>query len=465
MKKIIFLIGIVLNLYLGSCTDDGKTAFDTAITDDMFVFESVEGGAILQYRLSDPYISKVKVEYKDEFGNQVYKVGDYSVDTVLLDGFNSPHNNVPVRVSFLDSKERESEVRNLTFSTLPSNLYTFFDNVEVGSYWEGFQITYELEGIVNGSATVYFVGENPNTHAQDTLTLENFQLESGRYTKAYSLDATQQQKSYTVMITTEDGKQRIARKQVWTGVEGIERVMLPNAEFELLDPFNKSREEEYDPANYYMPKAFSKKYLFDGDVKGTTGAQYYKLGNATPPFTFYTIANALHSDENDVYFVLDIKTPAMLGEMRFYAKYSDGFAVNQDFGGMGEGGYTTKLPCSIKVYAWVGNEPYDANADQSIIPAANWKLMGNVSQDPNVAETERWYYNDDKKSNPKTLVELEALKPLYLSVSFEFDEHEYRYYKIEFEATYKDLIIPDYNNNFQEQVTCHEIEVYAKKQE
>lgn len=97
--------------------------------------------------------------------------------------------------------------KNFLFNTLASNLYTFFDNIEVSSYWQGFQVTYELKGLVNGSATIFFVGENPNTHVRDTLTLENFQLESGRYTKAYSLDASQQQSSYTVVVTTEDSKQ------------------------------------------------------------------------------------------------------------------------------------------------------------------------------------------------------------------------------------------------------------------
>ncbi|WP_321518106.1 DUF4959 domain-containing protein [uncultured Bacteroides sp.] len=467
MKKLIFFLNLMAILCLWSCSDNEQLKFDTTISDNMFTFTAVEGGAKLTYKLSDPRISKVKITYKDEFGDLIYKVGDYSVNTILLNGFNNAKNSVPVRVSFLDSKDNESEVRDMSFSTLASNLYTFFDNVKVGSYWDGFQLTYELKGQVNGSATVYFVGENPNTHARDTLTLENFQLEAGKFTKAYSLDESQRQSNYTVVVTTEDSKQRIARKQTWAGIVGMERVQLPNANFELLDPFKLSREEAYNPnGGSYNPGAFGKQYLFDGDVKGTLGVLYYRPGYATPPFTFLTKENALHKDGNDKYFVLDIKKPAMLGEMRFYFRYGDGFAVNKDFdeaGGSGNGGYYTKLPCSVTIYAWVASESYNPNADQSTIPSVNWKQIGKVSQDPSSAKTERWYYNANLKSNPKTKADLDALKPLYLSVPFDFDENEYRYYKIEFDGTYNDLILPA-NNNGKDRVTCHEIEVYAKKQ-
>lgn len=466
MKKVVFFLGIVSSLYLGSCVDDDKANFDTPINEEMFSIKAIEGGAILQYKLSDARVNKVKAEYIDEFGESIYKTGDYSVDTLLLDGFNSVHSNVPVRISFIDRNENESDVKTLTFNTLASNLHAFFDNVEVTSYWQGFQVNYDLKGLVNGSATVFFVGENPNTHAVDTLTLENFQLESGKHIRPYTLDASQRQSSYTVVITTEDSKQRIAKRKVWTDIVGFEREILPNSDFELLDPFNKSKETPYTSTDWKHPGAFGKKYLFDGDTKGTQAATHYTRGNATPPFTFYAGPNALHTTTNDVYFVLDIKQPAMLGEMRFYAKYGDNYATNQDFG-TSSGSYYVKLPCAIKVYAWTAAEPYDSNIDQATIPDENWILMGSYAQDPSVETTDRWYCNKEKKQivTVTTLVELNALEPLYVSVPFEFDTKKYRYYKIEFETTYKDLWSPTYINNYDNMVTCHEIEVYAKKEE
>lgn len=463
MKNRLFFLGIVTGLCLGSCSNDDRASFDAVITTDMFSFKSVEGGAVLQYKLSDPRINKVKAEYQDEFGEPIYKVGDYSVDTLLLDGFNSEHSSVPVKVSFLDRNGNETETTILNFNTLASNLYAFFDKVQVSPYWQGFQVTYELSGLTNGSATIYFVGENPNTHSRDTLTVENFQLEAGKYTKAYTLDASQQQSSYTVVITTEDSKQRIARKEVWTDIVGIEREMLPNQDFELLDPFDKSKEIAMDLNDSWQPGALGKQYLFDGDTKGIRAASHYRLGRATPPFTFLAGPDALHSAMNDVYFVLDVKQPAMIGEMRFYAKYGDTYATNRDF----DNDYYSKLPCSINVYAWTASTPYDSDMNQSEIPASNWKLMGSYNQDPNVTLADRWYCGEGKKEldKVKTLAELNALPALYASIPFEFDEQKYRYYKIEFETTYIDPYAPDYHHNNSNQVTCHEIEVYAKKEQ
>lgn len=462
MKKIIFLISIVTAFFCQSCNDKGTLIFDTPINNEMFRFTPIEGGAVLHYKITDPQIKRVKVEYLDEFGAPSYKSGDFSVDTLLLDGFNASLTDVPAKISFMDRFDKESMSINLTFNTLPSNLHTFFDNVKVSPYWQGFQVTYDLKGFVKGSATIYFVGTNPNTQALDTLTLETFQLEIGRFTKAYTLDESQQQEDYTVVITTEDNKQRIAKKQVWTNVVGIEREMLPNDEFELLDPFYKSKEIPYNSFNSYNPGALSKDYLFDGDIKGTKATEYFSAGRATPPFTFLAGPNALTTNNNNVYFVLDIKEPSMVGEVRFYSKYGDNYAVNYDF----DNDYYTKLPCDIRIYAWTPQEPYDSSVDQSSIPESNWKFMGSFIQDPSVEVSDRWYYNKERQDVVKvsTMSDLEPLTPLYVSVPFEFDEHKYRYFKIEFGATYKSIVAPDYYHNNGNNVTFHEIEVYAKKE-
>lgn len=471
MRKAIFFL-IAAALCLGGCKENDEI-FNTPIGDEMFSFKPVEGGAVLTYTLTDPLISKVKVDYTDEFGVKVQKLGDYSADTLLLDGFNTRQENVDVRVSFLDNNGVESQVKNYKFSTLPSNLYSFFDNnLKVESYWDGFQVSYNVSGNVSGSATVFMVGENPNTHAVDTLMLENIPLQSSPYTqvKQYSIDESQQQEEYTVVITTEDMSQRIARREVFKNIKGLQREILPNNNngepiFELLDPFNKSQEMPINESSSdYRPGALGKKYLFDGDTKGTTATKYYRRGYATPPFTFLTKENAIHTDNNDVYFVLDVKQEAMIGEMRFYYKYEDQYARNRDFGEWNTS-YLYKLPCSIKVYAWTAQEPYDVNADQSTIPATNWKLMGTYSQDPNIQTSDRYYYNKDKQGivTVGSLEQLNQLKALYASVSFNFDENMYRYYKIEFDATYNPLDRPDLYANVYNQVTCHEIEVYAKK--
>ena len=455
MKRIYIFLILLICLSWISCSDDNDRGFDVAINENMFSFTPVEGGAIMHYSLQDRRINKVRVEYTDEYGKSIFKVADYAIDTLVLDGFNRVHENVPVRVAFLDKNGNESQVLKFTFNTLMSTLYTFFDNVKVNSYWSGFQVMYNLKGRAEGSASVYFVGTNPTTKLQDTIFLENFRLAEGENVMAYSLDESQRQDSYTVMITTEDDQQRIARKQVWAGVKGVDRVLIPNANFELLDPFNKSREEEPTGVRF-DPGGYSKKFLFDGDVKGTRSAEYFKLGYATPPFTFLAGPEALNRPDNDVYFVLDIKEPSIVGEMRFYMRIEDGYAKNSDFEQM----YYTKLPCNIKVYGWIGSGAYDPVNNPGT--SEDWKQVGSFEQDPYVADSERWYVNAEGKTvSVKTVAELDAVAPIYLSIPFPFEEREYRFLKIQFNETYEPVYGSSSNNS--NNVTFHELEVYGQK--
>ena len=457
MKKYIYLIFLSCLGWIG-CSNDDNGNFDVEIDENMFSFIPTEGGAIMHYSLADRRINKVKAEYTDEYGASVYKVADYAVDTLMLDGFNQACENVPVKVSFLDKNEQESKVMHFTFNTRPSALYTFFDKVEVNSYWNGFQVVCNLEGRTEGSASVYFVGTNPTTKLQDTIFLENFRLASGRSVKAYSLDDSQQQEDYTVMITTEDNRQRIARKQVWTGVKGAVRSLIPNTNFELFDPFNKSKEMPRSTDSWH-PGALGKAYLFDGDVKGTQALEYFRRGYATPPFTFLAGPNALNRPGNDVYFVLDIKEPAVVGEMRLYMRIQEqNGAINQDF----DNDHYTKLPCNVQVYAWIGNGDYHPSTNPGT--AADWELIGNFEQDPNIEEAERWYVNKEKVVDGcNTLAELAAVDAHYLSIPFPFEEREYRFLKIQFNETYVNTLMPDYYHNRNNNVTFHELEIYGVK--
>lgn len=456
MKNIFLLL--LISICSINCSDDDNDQFKVAIDQGMFTFKPVEGGAVLKYKLTDPRVNQVKVEYVDEFGVSVYKVAGYAVDTLLLNGFNSLHEDVPVKVSFLDKNGKESEGLDFTFNTLSSTLYSFFDQVKVNSYWSGFQLAYDLKGRVEGSATVYFVGTNPTTKLRDTLMLENFRLEEGPRVKAYSVDESQQQEDYTVMITTEDDRQRIAKKQVWTGVKGVDRVVIPNQNFDLYDPFHKIKEVPHIPTSSYNPGSFSKKYLFDGDTKGTQSMTYFRPGYATPPFTFLAGADAINKTNNEAYFVLDIKEAAIVGEIRLYARIQDTGARNQDF----NNDYYTKLPCNVKVYAWTGEGDYNLTTNPGT--KADWKLKGSFEQDPNIALINRWYVDArGQKLQVKSSAELAAVAPIYMSIPLSFEESECRFFKIEINATYRDLVLPTYYHNDSNNVTFHELEVYGKK--
>jgi hypothetical protein len=459
MKKIYLFLTLLVALCWTACSDDDNGGFDVAISEEMFSFTPTEGGAIMHYSLADRRINKVSVEYTDEFGEPVYKVADYSIDTLVLDGFNQAHTGVPVKVTFLDKNENTSESLNFTFDTRPSSLYTFFDEVEVNSYWNGFQLVFDLEGRAEGSASVYFVGTNPTTKERDTLFLENFRLEAGHNVKAFSMVDSQIQDSYTVVVTTEDNRQRIVREQVWNNVIGVTRKLIPSTNFELLDPFNKIMTLPYTTTQYNRPGALGAEYLFDGDVKGTRAAEYFSAGWATPPFTFLAGPNALNREGNECYFVLDIKEPAIVGELRFYMRIKDGYATNQQF----DNDYFTKLPCNIQVYAWIGSGDYDPATNPGT--TSDWEHVGNFEQDPNAALVNRWYINptNNQVDEVRTIAELNAVGPYFISVALPFGEKEYRFFKLEFRETYIDLYTPSYYHNNNNNVTFHELEVYGQK--
>ena len=457
MRNTILLILLMSVLF--ACSDDDNGGFDVEINEDMFSFTPTEGGAIMRYNLADRRVNKVSVEYTDEFGESVYKIADYSVDTLLLDGFNQAHTEIPVKVAFLDKNENASKALHFTFDTRPSSLYTFFDEVAVNPYWNGFQLVFNLEGRAEGSASVYFVGTNPTTKERDTLFLENFLLEAGPNVKAFSMTDSQIQDSYTVVVTTEDNRQRIVRKQVWNDVVGAKRVLIPNANFELLDPFHKIITEPYSTADWRRPGALGAEYLFEGDVKGTRAAEYFKAGNATPPFTFLAGPNALNREGNECYFVLDIKEPAIVGELRFYMRIKDGYAVNSQF----DNDYFTKLPCNIQVYAWTGEGDYDPVTNSGTND--DWEHIGSFEQDPNATLIDRWYINptNNQVDEVKTIAALNAVGPYYISIALPFEDKEYRFFKLEFRETYVDLYNPSYNHNNNNNVTFHELEVYGQK--
>ena len=81
----------------------------------------------------------MNVRYKNWQGNDVLKVGDYGGDSLLLDGFTGAK-DVVAQVSFVNHRNEESAKREYSFSTLPSAPWIFFEDLEVSSTWNGFQV-------------------------------------------------------------------------------------------------------------------------------------------------------------------------------------------------------------------------------------------------------------------------------------------------------------------------------------
>lgn len=425
-------------LGIASCSsNDDADKFSTSINSDMFTFTPYQGGATMHFNITDPNVTNVRAEYTNEYGEAVTKLADLSAKTLNLDGFNQPATNVPVKISFLDRNYRVSDVVESQFSTEKSNLINFFDSVKVDSYWDGFRVSYKLSGQVAGSATVFFVGENPTTHERDTITLDNFELQTG-LSSAYSYKMTenQRQDSYTVVLTTEDNAQHVVKRQVYEGISGLKSNILSNSNFELLDPFGKTVEDPTVHPAYRAPGGLSAKYLFDGDKNGVQAIEHYKVGQTAcvPPFLWLAGPNAYSSEEQDCYFVLDVKEPLQVSQMRFYGPwFHPNDMQNTQLGGWYYGNY----PCHVIVYAWTGKGDYDVEADKAgKYSDDDWKQLGYYQQDNYEYWKNRWYYDENNNSYGSTTLrtkeDYENAENKYFDIVFDFDGKKYRYYKLKF---------------------------------
>ncbi len=455
MKKLFLLILVVAGIY--SCNKDDDGYLDVKTDQNTISFEAVEGAAIMRFSLDDPRIYRVKAVYNDQYGTRVVKMASFANDSLLLTGFNEPQSSVDVSVSYLDENDNESSSMEFTFSTLASAVYSFFDDADVFPYWDGFAVTYKAPKVVSGFANVYFIGINPTTKLQDSILVETFPIRAGGDTRLYSLEETQKNDYNTVIITTEDYKQTIARTKTWENVESYTRVKLPNTDFELIDPFELSMEDKNDD-NPSMPVRFGKEYLFDGDVKGNQRLENFNRGWVPPQFTFYAGPRAQQNLNGDqMYFVLDVKEAKVAGELRFYSMLDDNAPIpslyNYD--------YHTKSPCAMKVY---GCNDYVLSTDPTA-ETGSWKELGSFNRDPSEALADRWYVNPNTGYTYylTSLSEQEAADPAYISVALEFDGTAYRYFRIEVVDTYENLYAPSFFHNNDGYVSFHEIELYAKK--
>ncbi len=456
MKKLIILLLVITGFY--ACNKDEDSFLDVSINQDGISFEPIEGGAIMRYTVSDTRIYRIKAQYSDQYGNSVVKLASFANDSLLLTGFNAPQENVAVNVSYMDENDNESEPTQYSFSTKASAVYSFFDEVEVEPFWDGFVVRYDAPEYVSGFANVFFRGINPLTHEEDDILLETFPIKAGGETRFYSLDDSQKSDYNTVFITTEDYKQEVARTQTWESVEAYSRILVDNSNFSLIDPFNLSVEDNNDD-NIDMPVRFGIEYLFDGDIKGRQRLEHFRSGWTPPQYTFIAGPRAMQNlDDDQMYFVLDIKEPNIVGELRFYSMLDHGTMPSPSLYNYK---YHTRTPCKMTIYACNDYvETTDPKAE-----SGSWKEVGSFDRDPNEGQADRWYVVPETGYiyDIQTISAMESADPAYMSIPIEFDGNTYRYFKIEVEDTYNDEWSPDYYNNNDGYVSFHEIEVYAKK--
>ena len=435
MKNI--LLWLLLTCGMLACKDDGAV-FDASIPRENIKFESIPGGAIMRYVLpEDTDIFAVRAEYKDYKGKQMVKIASYTYDSLVLDGFNTRQENVPVRVSLLNQANEESKAMEFTFNTEDSAPVAFFNNIEVKPYWNGFQIKYKVpKGADLGLCDVFFMGTNPMTQELDTLLLETFAIETGENVKYFSLEQIRDQN--TIIIKTEDKRGNIAMEKTYPDIASLNVGKLDPARFELLDPFNLSKEDDDLKLGW--------KYLFDGDTKGSK--KWYEYGDAgMKMYSFLAGPWAVSTPEKPKYFILDIKKEQQVASFKMYAMlYLRWPTQPLEY----RYSYGNKLPNKVTVYA-----SNDEGNDKK------WIQVGQFYQSRTAAVP--WAqraFGVNYAFQLKSDVTFEAAEPCFFTISFSEENPAYRFFKIEFNETFN-TIIPNYGNEL-EYVTLHEIEIYGK---
>ena len=176
MRNTILLLLLIFSF--SACNDD-DTVFETGTEGLEVKFTPVAGGAMMHYTLpNNRDIFAMNVRYKDWQGNNVLKTCGYSGDSLLLDGFTRGQ-EVAVNLSFVNHRNEESASLEYSFETLDSAPWAFFDDLEVSSSWNGFQVIYKSPTVVTGMAHIFYLGINPVTQKEDTILVNSFPLLQG----------------------------------------------------------------------------------------------------------------------------------------------------------------------------------------------------------------------------------------------------------------------------------------------
>ena len=438
MRNILYALLLLLGLW--ACSDNDEN-LGIMPTKEGISFEPVAGGAVMRYTLPEEQeLYAIKASYTNAQGERVTKKGSYSGDSLLLDGFNEAKSGIPVRISYQDRFRNESEALELTFDTEDSAPYTFITKAEVKPSWYGFQVMYDAPEVVTGMGHVFYLRTN-ELNEVDTVLLRSFTIARGGDTLVF--DIPENVKKNTVVLQVDDFKGHSVGKRIFEDVESYEAVKLDvpkeNWDFSEMPVLEK---DEWK---------FGVEYLFDGDFKGERrfnserdGAYYYHKY-----YTFRAGPNAL-----DKPFYVDLGAKKIPAFVRIYGmqNFSNVRPITggeaTTLGSIMMMYYGSKLPCNVTVYG----RSNDSEA---------WKKIGTYSANENLTEKERWYYNEQIKTEK----ELQAADSLFMDVKIDASEKTYRYLKVVVNKVFyfESQLSAGGSSNKSEYVSMHELEVYVKK--
>ncbi len=447
MKNTIFLILLMLGLF--ACNDD-DTNFVVSTEGLELKFTPVAGGAMMHYKLpNNSDVFAMNVRYTDSQGQKILKACGYSGDSLLLDGF-AKAQDVYAQVSFVNHRNEESEMMDYQFRTLDSAPWTFFDDIEVRSFWNGFQVIYKTPSVVTGIAHIFYLGTNPMTQKEDTILVRSFPIIRGGDTLSFALQ--QEKEKNTVIIRTEDFRGYRVREEIYSGIDAFRTEQWTMTANDFKD-FGLSQENKVAKTGV--------QYLFDGELKGRerliASATEESKPNRKSTTTYATYLAGPNAYEKPI--VLDMreqKTPAWI---RMYCLYPLSNVTHplsgQELGYIWDGSYEDKIPCKLTVYG--SKESSDPNSGE-------WVYLGNLTQEPEATTVnDRWSYLTTSLSfAAKSVEDLAQKDPIYVDVSFPVLNETYRYLKIIVHDTFK-RTDSEKNSNQQKYFTLHELEVYVKK--
>lgn len=425
MKKIYLILMTCFILF--SCGDKDEMIFDGEISKDAISFEAVPGGALLRYSLPDnPDIFAIQAKYKNFKGETIVCKGTYDAESILLKGFIEEESNVPVEISTMDNKGNLSKSIEMSFSTLKCAASTFFDNLEVLTYWRGFRIRYSASGNPDGFVHVGKITMNPRTQENDTIIVKSFPINEGEYTIRFPEESNMETNKTDVFIWTEDFRGNIVKEKVFANI--------PASLDKLADPndfsFSGSSYESTSKWNQ-----FGKRYLFDGDKKGVFRAQQSFIGG----YCFLSNKRAVPGD-----WIIDLKEEKELSRMKLYCP------VNTD-----------TWPSSIyrsPIYYMPNRVIAYGSTDGN-----EWDELGEFYQSKYLPDNQKWCFAcKDPAQKCLTLEEVEAADPISMNINFMMTEKKYRYLKFKVSEVFQGYH-GSYWANTENRVALMEIEVYEKK--
>lgn len=447
MKNTILLLLLIFGF--SACNDD-DTNFEISTDGLELKFTPVEGGAMLHYTLpNNSDIFAMNVRYKDWQGLDILKTCGYSGDSLLLDGFTKAQ-EVNVKVSFVNHRDEESGLLDYMFKTLDSAPWIFFDNVEIHSSWNGFQVIYKSPSVVTGMAHIFYLGINPKTQKQDTILMKSFPILQGGDTLNFAVQ--QERAKNTVVIRTEDFQGYRVRQEVYPDVDAFPTEKWAMAA-ENFNDFGLSVENGKAKTGV--------QYLFDGELLGRERLLASAIEESRPErkstTTYATYVAGPQAYGKPI--VLDLKEQKVPAWIRMYCLYPLSNATHpisgQELSYIWAGSYDDKTPCSLTVYG--SKNSSDPNTGE-------WVPLGKLDQKRDATTAnDRWsFLTTSTVAAAKTVDELALKDPIYVDVVFPTIDETYRYLKIVVHDTFKRMN-SEINSNSQGYFTLHELEVYVKK--